>query len=165
MKKIFIVLVSLSIAFAIFACSKKKKQVTIQVKYGDVVIELFEKDAPKASANFIKLAEEGFYDGLIFHRVVAGETVQGGDPRGDGSGGPGYTVKYESTGRRHEKGAIAMLKKNQKDNNGSIFYICVKPQYHLDGKFTVFGRVVSGLDVVAKIKRGDIMKKIFVSSK
>lgn len=113
------------------------------------------KAAPKTVANFIKLANEGFYKGLKFHRIVQGFMIQGGDPKGDGTGGPGYTIPAE-IGLKHTTGAIAMARTGDavnptKASSGSQFYITLAPQTSLDGQYTVFGYVTSGMDVVTKI--------------
>jgi len=123
--------------------------------YGDIVIELNDAKAPETVANFVKLIEDGFYDGLIFHRVIYGFMVQGGDPSGDGTGGPGYTIPPEtSNGLEHDRGVISMAKRGGDERmSGSQFFI-VQGQdgaHHLDGEHTVFGKVTSGMDVVDRI--------------
>jgi len=140
----------------------KHSKATIEMATGKIVIELYDKDAPGTVANFVKLVKSGFYNGLTFHRVEPGFVVQGGDPNGNGSGGPGYTIKDEVNARKHVTGAVAMAKTMAPNSAGSQFYITLAPQPMLDGRYTVFGQVVEGMDVVAKIKRGDIMKKITV---
>ncbi len=134
----------------------------IEMEAGRIVIEFYEKDAPGTVANFVKLAKQGFYDGLSFHRVVPGFVVQGGDLKGDGTGGPGYTIKDEFNSRKHLTGTVAMARTPAPNSAGSQFYICLAPQPALDGKYTVFGQLVEGMDVVMKIKRGDIMKKVTI---
>ncbi|MDG6244218.1 MAG: peptidylprolyl isomerase [Methanolobus sp.] len=137
------------------------KKAIIETDKGNIVIELFEKDAPKTVANFEKLIKEGFYDGLSFHRVIPNFVIQGGCPKGNGSGGPGYTIKCETKGnpRKHGKGALSMAHAG-KDTGGSQFFITHSPQPHLDGVHTVFGQVIEGMDVVNKIKAKDVMKKV-----
>mgnify|MGYP000047131580 CR=1 FL=1 len=131
---------------------------------GKFVIELNLEKAPKTAGNFIKLAKEGFYNGLTFHRVVPDFVVQGGDPNGDGTGGPGYTIPFEETGLKHEDGAVAMARKgDDKNSAGSQFYICLGPQHQLDGDYAVFGKVIQGMDVVRKIQQYDIMKEVTIS--
>ena len=165
MKKIILLILTITLTFYLFGCEKKRLQVTIELeKGGSVVIELFPKDAPQTVNNFVKLVNNKFYDGLMFHRVVPGFVVQGGDPSGNGTGGPGYTIKLEASGLKHETGSVAMARKQSNDSAGSQFYICLAPQPSLDGKYCVFGKVVSGMDLVNKIERGDIMKKVYVSS-
>jgi peptidylprolyl isomerase/peptidyl-prolyl cis-trans isomerase B (cyclophilin B) len=110
--------------------------------------------------NFVTLAKKGFYDGLAFHRVVPGFVAQGGDPKGDGTGGPGYKVKAEFNKQKHLRGSVAMARSAAPDSAGSQFYITFGPQPSLDGQYTVFGRVVSGMEHVDKIKVGDKMKSV-----
>ena len=129
-------------------------------KGGEIRIELFPEDAPKTVESFVTLSKKGFYNGLTFHRVVPGFVAQGGDPKGDGTGGPGYTVKAEFNKRPHVRGTLAMARSQHPDSAGSQFYICFAPQPSLDGKYTVFGQVVKGMEVVDGIKIGDKMKTI-----
>jgi peptidyl-prolyl cis-trans isomerase B (cyclophilin B) len=162
MKRFIFILIIGLLLFTIFGC-KKNPRVTIEMENGKIiVIELFQKDAPDTVKNFLKLVDKKFYDGLIFHRVLKGFVIQGGDPRGDGTGGPGYTIKYEASSRMHKTGSVAMARKNSPDSAGSQFYICLAPQKHLDGKYTVFGIVISGMDAVNAIERGDVMKKVYI---
>ena len=144
------------------AGEKKSPRAVIEMDAGKIVIEFYEQDAPETVAKFIKLAKKGFYDGLSFHRVEPGFVVQGGDPKGDGSGGPGYTIKDEFNSRKHLTGTVAMARTPAPNSAGSQFYICLGPQPALDGKYTVFGQVVEGMDLVKKIKRGDVMKKVTI---
>ena len=134
--------------------------VIVMAKGGEIRIELFPEDAPKTVESFVTLSKNGFYDGLAFHRVVPGFVAQGGDPKGDGTGGPGYTVKAEFNARKHVRGTLAMARAQHPDSAGSQFYICFAPQPSLDGKYTVFGQVVSGMEVVDQIKIGDKMTTI-----
>jgi peptidylprolyl isomerase/peptidyl-prolyl cis-trans isomerase B (cyclophilin B) len=127
---------------------------------GEIRIELFPEDAPKTVESFIALSKKGFYDGLTFHRVEPGFVAQGGDPKGDGTGGPGYTLKAEFNQRKHVRGTVAMARSASPDSAGSQFYICFAPAAHLDGKYTVFGQVVKGMEVVDQIKRGDRMRSV-----
>lgn len=129
---------------------------------GEVRIELFPGDAPRTVENFAALAKKGFYDGLTFHRVVPGFVVQGGDPKGDGTGGPGYTIKAEFNARKHVRGTVAMARSQHPDSAGSQFYITYGPQPHLDGSYTVFGQVVAGMEHVDLIKQGDRVKTVTV---
>ncbi len=144
------------------AAETKSPRAVIEMDQGKIVIELYPEDAPETVANFVKLAKKGFYDGLKFHRVVPGFVVQGGDPKGDGTGGPGYTIKDEFNSRKHLTGTVAMARTPAPNSAGSQFYICLAAQPGLDGKYTVFGQVVEGMDVIMKIKRGDIMKKVTI---
>ncbi|HVN88807.1 MAG TPA: peptidylprolyl isomerase [Candidatus Binataceae bacterium] len=143
---------------------------TIETAKGNIVIELYPEVAPKTVANFEKLSKDGFYNGLTFHRVEAGFVIQGGDPQGNGTGGPGYTVPAEiSATEKHLRGTIAMARTSdqvnpQRNSSGSQFYICLDAAPFLDGAYTLFGAVVSGMDVVDKIKVGDKMNKIVLSS-
>lgn len=140
------------------------KKATIETEKGNIVLELFEKDAPKTVENFEKLIKQGFYNGLTFHRVIPNFVIQGGCPKGNGTGGPGYTIKCETKGnpRKHGKGALSMAHAG-KDTGGSQFFITHSPQPHLDGVHTVFGQVIEGMDVVNKIKPKDVMKKVTIS--
>ncbi|MDG6226023.1 MAG: peptidylprolyl isomerase [Candidatus Thermoplasmatota archaeon] len=133
----------------------------IQVRnYGDIVIKLEESKAPQTVDNFKNLANKGFYDGLIFHRVIQDFMIQGGDPSGDGSGGPGYTIPPETNnGLKHDKGAISMAKRSGDERmSGSQFFIVQGESgaHHLDGEHTVFGYVVEGMDIVDAIARTQV---------
>jgi len=132
---------------------------------GRIAIEFYPKDAPNTVDNFIKLANKGFYNGLTFHRVEPGLLVQGGDPRGDGYGGPGYTIKAEFNSRKHVAGTVAMARADDPNSAGSQFYICLTPIPSLDGQYTVFGQVIEGMDVVKGIKPRDVMKKVTIVDK
>jgi cyclophilin family peptidyl-prolyl cis-trans isomerase len=124
---------------------------TMKTSEGDIVLELFEEDAPKTVSNFKKLASEGFYDGLIFHRVIADFMIQGGCPQGTGTGGPGYTFEDEINRHKVVRGALAMANAGP-DTNGSQFFIVTTDEAPwLDGKHTVFGEVRDGMDVVNTI--------------
>ena len=131
-------------------------------KGGQIEIELYPDSAPKTVENFTTLAGKGFYNGLTFHRVEPGFVVQGGDPEGTGRSGPGYMIKAEFNERPHKRGALAMARSNDPDSAGSQFYICLGPAPHLDRNYTVFGQVVSGMDVVDGIRVGDKMKSIVI---
>jgi cyclophilin family peptidyl-prolyl cis-trans isomerase len=128
---------------------------TMQTNQGTVELELFDDDAPKTVGNFKKLAEDGFYDGIIFHRVIPDFMIQGGDPTGTGSGGPGYQFEDEFNANKVERGALAMANAGP-DTNGSQFFIVTADACPwLNGKHTVFGRVTSGMDVVDAISNVD----------
>jgi peptidylprolyl isomerase/peptidyl-prolyl cis-trans isomerase B (cyclophilin B) len=131
-------------------------------KGAEIRIEFFPADAPKTVENFVTLARQGFYDGLTFHRVVPGFVVQGGDPKGNGTGGPGYTIKAEFNKNKHVRGSVAMARSAQPDSAGSQFYITYGPQPHLDGSYTVFGQVVAGMDHVDGIRQGDRMTTVVI---
>ncbi|NLX91853.1 MAG: peptidylprolyl isomerase [Firmicutes bacterium] len=139
------------------------KKAVIETEKGTMVAELFEKDAPGTVANFEKLIKEGFYDGLTFHRVIPNFVIQGGCPYGNGTGGPGYTIKceVENNPNKHLRGSLSMAHRG-KDTGGSQFFICHSPQPHLDGMHTVFGRVIEGIDVVDRIVQGDKMLKLHI---
>jgi peptidylprolyl isomerase/peptidyl-prolyl cis-trans isomerase B (cyclophilin B) len=147
--------------------SKKVKQTAVitMEKGGEIVIDFYPEDAPKTVENFVTLARKGFYDGLTFHRVEPGFVVQGGDPDGTGTGGPGYTIKAEFNKRKHVRGTVAMARTQDPDSAGSQFYICFKPAPFLDGQYTVFGIVTKGMDVVDRIKVGDKMKTVKIVEK
>ena len=144
---------------------KKVKQTAVitMEKGGEINIEFFPEDAPKTVENFVTLAKKGFYDGVTFHRVEPNFVVQGGDPKGNGTGGPGYKVKAEFNKQPHVRGAVAMARSNDPDSAGSQFYIVLAPAHFLDGKYTVFGKVTSGMDVVDKIRIGDKMKSVKIT--
>jgi peptidylprolyl isomerase/peptidyl-prolyl cis-trans isomerase B (cyclophilin B) len=136
--------------------------VRIATAHGDIVIELLPDAAPNTVANFKALAASGFYDGLTFHRVIPGFVAQGGDPAGNGTGGPGYTIKGEFSNLKHERGSVAMARTADPDSAGSQFYICYGPQPHLDGQYAIFGQVSEGMDAVDAIKQGDVMKSVSI---
>jgi len=142
--------------------AKKVKQTAVIAmdKGGEITIEFFPADAPKTVENFVTLAKKGFYDGLAFHRVEPNFVVQGGDPKGDGTGGPGYKIKAEFNTQKHVRGVVAMARSQDPDSAGSQFYITLAPAHFLDGQYTVFGKVTSGMDVVDKIRKGDKMKSV-----
>ena len=170
---VLVVVGLLSITVAVTAgaqqAAKAKTAVIALEKGGEIAIEFFPSDAPKTVENFVKLAGEGFYDGTPFHRVEPGFVVQGGDPLSKtlpagsgrlGTGGPGYTVKAEFNKQKHERGAVAMARSQDPDSAGSQFYITLGPAHFLDGKYTVFGRVTSGMNVVDTIRVGDRIKSV-----
>ncbi|KSU85634.1 MULTISPECIES: peptidylprolyl isomerase [Fictibacillus] len=140
------------------------KKGSIEFENGEKIsIELFPEEAPGTVANFEKLANEGFYNGVTFHRVIPGFVAQGGDPTGTGAGGPGYTIKCETEGNphKHVAGSLSMAHAG-KDTGGSQFFIVHEPQPHLNGVHTVFGQVTEGMDTVLRIKQGDVMKEVKV---
>jgi cyclophilin family peptidyl-prolyl cis-trans isomerase len=133
-------------------------RVLLKTSKGDIVVELFEKEAPNTVLNFIALVEKGYYDGVPFHRVLPGFMAQGGDPKGTGEGGPGYTIPDEQTlpeHRMHFRGSLSMANTGQPNSGGSQFFLTFVPTDHLNGKHAVFGRMISGFDVLAKLKRID----------
>lgn len=156
---------------AISSTNNQLSIVTLKTDKGNIIIELYPECAPKTVANFVKLVESGFYDGLSFHRYVKDFVIQGGDPDGTGTGGPGWTIPGEfknATLREkmpaHEKGVIAMARKPSPDSAGSQFYICLNEDTsgyaHLNGSYTTFGRVVEGIDVVDQLREGDVMNEV-----
>lgn len=148
----------------------------IETSKGTIVLEFYPQDAPNTVASFIELADSGFYDGIKFHRVISGFVAQGGDPLtrdltseqvragapGVGTGGPGWNQKAEFNSRKHETGTLAMARSQSPDSAGSQFYICLAPQPSLDGQYTVFGRVVEGMDVVMSIAVGDVIESVTI---
>ncbi|GAF66713.1 peptidyl-prolyl cis-trans isomerase B [Bacillus sp. TS-2] len=140
------------------------KKGSIQFENGEkVVIDFYDEAAPNTVKNFEDLANKGYYNGLTFHRVIPGFVAQGGCPTGNGTGGPGYTIKCETEGNphKHVAGALSMAHAG-KDTGGSQFFIVHEPQPHLDGVHTVFGQVVEGLDSVYRIHQGDVMQEVKV---
>lgn len=146
----------------------KTYEATITTSKGQIVCELNHKAAPLSVTNFVQLAKGGFYNGLTFHRVEPGFVVQGGDPQGNGTGGPGYTIPAE-IGLPHVQAALAWARTSyqnpEKRSSGSQFYITLAPTPFLDGDYTVFGKVVKGFDVVKNIRKGDVIEKIDIVTK
>lgn len=140
-------------------------QAEIHTDKGIMKVNFFEKDAPNTVANFVKLSKQGFYDGLTFHRVISEFVIQGGCPKGNGSGGPGYTIKCELTGSNqyHDRGVLSMAHAGR-DTGGSQFFICYnrKNTQHLDRQHTCFGKVYEGLEVIDKIRAGDKIIKVAI---
>ena len=143
----------------------RNSQVRIATKHGDIVFTFFPDEAPLHAAAFLKLADAGFYDGLSFHRVEPGFVVQGGDPKGDGTGGPGYRLKAEFNSRPHLRGTVAMARATQPDSAGSQFYICLDDARFLDNQYTVFGQMSDGFEALDAIRRGDAMSSVKVEPK
>lgn len=145
---------------------KKVYQVNMETSKGMIELELYPEFAPKTVNNFVFLAREGYYDGVIFHRVINDFVIQGGDPTGTGAGGPGYKFEDELQDNplKHETKVISMANAGP-NTNGSQFFITHSPQSHLDGKHTVFGKVSSGADVVDAIRQGDRMEKVEINEK
>ncbi len=145
----------------------KRYQAIVHTSKGDIVCELNPQKAPLSVTNFIQLAQAGFYNNLTFHRVVPNFVVQGGDPQGTGSGGPGYTLPAE-IGLPHAQGALAWARlpdsvNPQKRSSGSQFYITLEKVPYLDGEYSVFGRTLSGMDIVRKIQQGDRILSIEIT--
>jgi len=141
--------------------TSKKYTATIETDKGNLVLELFASDVPMTVNNFVFLAREGFYDGTTFHRVIPDFMAQGGDPTGTGRGGPGYSFPDEFTEHTHVAGALSMANSGP-NTNGCQFFITYTPQHGLDGKHSVFGKLVQGMDVLEKIKNGDVMKRVII---
>lgn len=137
----------------------KKAHAIIKTNKGDIIIQLFGDAAPLTVANFVKLSEEGFYNGIVFHRVVPDFVIQAGCPRSDGWGGPGYTIRCEINQKKYLRGTVGMALAG-KDTGGSQFFITHSPQPHLDGRYTVFGQVIQGMNVVDEIQPFDTIKKV-----
>jgi peptidyl-prolyl cis-trans isomerase B (cyclophilin B) len=139
----------------------KKYSAVLETSRGSITVDLFAKDAPKTVNNFVFLAREGFYDGTVFHRVLADFMIQGGDPTGSGRGGPGYQFEDETKGNpnKHKVGSLSMANAGP-NSNGSQFFITHVVTGWLDGKHTVFGQVRSGQDVVDAVKQGDTLKSV-----
>jgi cyclophilin family peptidyl-prolyl cis-trans isomerase len=127
-------------------------QMTMTTNHGPIVFEMFEEDAPKTVENFRKLADDGFYDGLSFHRVISDFMIQGGCPEGTGTGGPGYTFEDEFNDHKVTRGALAMANAGPNTNGSQFFIVTVAAAPWLDGKHTVFGKVTSGMEVVDKLE-------------
>ena len=128
---------------------------TMQTNHGSIEVELFDEDAPKTVENFTKLARDGFYDGVIFHRVIRDFMIQGGDPTGTGTGGPGYTFEDEFNDHKVARGALAMANAGPNTNGSQFFVVTAEATPWLDGKHTVFGRVTNGMGVVDEISSVD----------
>lgn len=136
--------------------------VRIGTDKGEIKIKFYTKDAPRTVTRIVELIQKGFYNGLTFHRVQENFVVQGGDPKGDGTGGSGTRIPAEFNSRHHSEGAVGMARNSDPDSADSQFYICLAPQAHLDGAQTVFGQVIEGMEAVKKLARGDKMKYVVI---
>ena len=152
---------SYSKAPALTIDKNKKYTATLETSNGEMVVELYVKDAPATVNNFVFLAREGFYDGTVFHRVIPDFMAQGGDPTGTGTGGPGYKFSDEFSKRIHVTGTLSIANSGP-NSNGSQFFICFAPQPHLNGKHSVFGQLIRGTDVLNKIARGDRLVRVTI---
>lgn len=143
---------------------KKSYTVSMKTTKGTIEIQLFPAYAPKTVNNFVFLAQEGFYDGVVFHRVISNFMIQGGDPTGTGRGGPGYRFEdeFKNNPLIHETGVLSMANAGP-GTNGSQFFITHSPQPHLNGKHTVFGKVTKGMEVVNAIRQGDVMTAVTIT--
>lgn len=159
MRNWFIGLVALAFTTGVCNVATADEVAVIETKHGKMVVEFFEKDAPKTVENFKKLAKDGFYNGTAFHRIVDGFMIQGGDPLTKeeknkdryGTGDPGYKIKAEFNSNKHILGVISMARSSDPDSAGSQFFICLAPASFLDGKYTAFGKLIKGEDVLQKI--------------
>jgi peptidyl-prolyl cis-trans isomerase B (cyclophilin B) len=147
-----------------YLCKKFKiMNAIIKTNHGDMKVEFYEKDAPKTVANFVKLSKDGFYNGLTWHRVLPDFVIQGGCPKGNGTGGPGYAIDCELDGdnQYHDRGVLSMAHAGR-NTGGSQFFVCHSRNNtaHLDGNHTCFGKVIEGVDVIDKIRVGDTIDKI-----
>ena len=164
------ILVAVGLGVGDYMAKKKKKKaqapvttgnpkVQFETTQGNFTVELY-SDVPISTKNFMGLVSSGFYNGLTFHRYVPGFVIQGGDPTGTGSGGSGKTIPLEITAHKHEKGALGMARTMDPNSATSQFYICLESAPNLDGGYTVFGRVLDGMDNVLKLRQGDKMTKV-----
>src|SRR5690625_2490918 len=145
------------------SCYKMKTGHIMMENGNKIEFELYDDVAPGTVENFVRLANDNFYDGLTFHRVIPGFVSQGGCPIGNGTGGPGYSIKCETEGNphKHEEGSLSMAHAG-KDTGGSQFFIVHEPQPHLDGVHTVFGKVTSGVEFAKNMTNGDVIKEIVI---
>jgi len=139
--------------------------VNLELETGTVVIELLPDVAPETVKSFKNLVSKGFYDGLTFHRVIPGFMAQGGDPEGTGMGNAGFKLKAEFNATKHVRGTVAMARSTDPNSASCQFYICYGPQPHLDGQYTVFGQVTSGMELIDDVKNGTVMKKLSIVEK
>ncbi len=174
MKKILTIFVLISLIAFMSGCTEKAEPaqagknriVTIETSKGIIKFELYEKEAPITTKNFIDLAQSGFYNGLTFHRVEPGFVIQGGDPKGDGTGGSGKTIPLEiAPSLTHKIGAVGMARSQDRNSASSQFYIVIGEAAFLDKDYAVFGQVIEGQDVAEKIEVGDKMIKVTIGEK
>ena len=161
---------------AVISCNNNPlPHVTIETEKGNIIIELYPEAAPTTVENFARLIDSGFYNGVSFHRYVPDFVIQGGDPQGTGTGGPGWTIpgEFQDPELRdkmpaHDKGVIAMARKPDPDSAGSQFYICLSTDptryEHLNGSYTTFGKVIQGLDVVDALRERDVMTRVTIEN-
>jgi len=135
------------------AQEKKESTAVVETSMGTFKFTFLEDKAPKTCDNFVKLAKKGFYDGLTFHRIIPNFMIQGGCPNGTGAGGPGYSIKAEFNDTKHVPGIVSMARSTDPDSAGSQFFVCVAATPFLDGKYTAFGKVIEGYDIVEKISK------------
>jgi peptidyl-prolyl cis-trans isomerase B (cyclophilin B) len=159
MKKWFVAIAILTLIKGAFPVATADEVAVIETKHGKMIVEFFEKDAPKTVENFKKLSKDGFYNGTAFHRIVDGFMIQGGDPLTKdeknkdrfGTGDPGYKIKAEFNENKHVRGVLSMARSSHPDSAGSQFFICLDPAPFLDGKYTAFGKLIKGEDVLVQI--------------
>ena len=141
---------------------KMRMHAILETSRGRIMVRLHQKDAPQTVSNFVKLARDRFYDGTQWHRVIDHFVIQGGCPKGDGTGGPGYTIPLEKNERKHTRGVLAMARAAAEDSGGSQFYITRSSLPHLDGSYCVFGTVTAGLEVVDTIEPQDKLQRVSI---
>ena len=158
-------------ALVLASCQQPKPTVTLETEKGSIIIELYPAVAPKTVENFATLIGQKFYDNLKFHRYVPGFVIQGGCPKGDGTGGPGWDIFGEFQDPallklmpKHEKGVVSMARSRNPDSAGRQFYICLGEAPHLDGKYTSFGRVVTGIEIIDQLRKNDKMIKVTIDN-
>jgi len=161
----------LFVALVLSGCQEPKPTVTIETKRGNIIIELYPEVAPKTVENFAALISQGFYNDLTFHRYVPGFVIQGGCPKGDGTGGPGWRIFGEFQDPdllklmpKHEKGVVSMARSQDPNSAGSQFYICLGTAPHLDSQYASFGRVVTGIEIVDQLRQNDKMIKVIIEN-
>ena len=156
MKSVLAILVSFFMLGASNAVAQDlENTLYLDLVYGRVVIEMYPEKAPQTVARIKELVRKGFYDGLAFHRVIDGFMAQGGDPKGDGTGGSGKNIPAEFNDMPHLRGTVSMARASDPNSADSQFFICFQPNHHLDGQYTVWGRVISGMEFVDQLKRGE----------
>ena len=168
---------SLFILVSLFSCSEKvetkedalakisklsDETMIIETRHGVIELKFYPKAAPKTVARISELVKQGFYNGLKFHRVIPNFVAQGGDPKGNGTGGSGIKLKAEFNAIPHEPGTLSMARASDPNSADSQFYICLARLPHLDNKYTVFGKVIKGMDAVLKIQPNDLMEKVYL---
>ncbi len=160
----FLPLIAILLIFVISSCNEGKGRiVNIETNKGIIKFVLFEEKAPVTTKNFIDLAQSRFFDGLTFHRYVPGFVVQGGDPKGDGTGGSPNTIPLEvNSALKHDEGAVGMARSQDPNSASSQFYFCLAPAHQLDGSYAVFGKVIEGMDIVKNLRVGDKMNKVTI---
>ncbi len=158
---VLVLIIAAGLIFMNAQNSGKNRYALIQTDKGNIKFEVFEDKAPITAGNFIKLAQSGFYSGLTFHRYEPGFVIQGGDPKGDGTGGSDETIPLETvSGLGFGKGAVGMARAQDPDSASSQFFITLEDSHFLDGSYAVFGRIAEGMDVALSLRAGDAMRKV-----